>query len=126
MAWKTLDDMELSGKRVLTRVDLNVPMDDGRVTDATRIDRIVPTLKDIVAAGGTPVLLAHFGRPKGAVVPEMSLRPVVAALEAASGLPVTFAADCRGPAAQLNSLRKFSACFVSLEFSCRLVSLVTP
>ncbi|MGR3803895.1 phosphoglycerate kinase [Marinibacterium profundimaris] len=100
MAWKSLDDMELSGKRVLTRVDLNVPMDDGRVTDATRIDRIVPTLKDIVAAGGTPVLLAHFGRPKGAVVPEMSLRPVVAALEAASGLPVTFAADCRGPAAQ--------------------------
>merc|ERR1711969_70135 len=100
MAWKTLDDMELSGKRVLTRVDLNVPMDGGRITDTTRIDRIVPTLKDIVAAGGTPVLLAHFGRPKGAVVPEMSLRPVVAALEAASGLPVTFAADCRGPAAQ--------------------------
>ena len=99
MAWKTLDDMELSGKRVLTRVDLNVPMDGGRITDTTRIDRIVPTLKDIVAAGGTPVLLAHFGRPKGAVVPEMSLQPIVPALEAASGLPVTFAADCRGPAA---------------------------
>ncbi|WP_428925538.1 phosphoglycerate kinase [Marinibacterium sp. SX1] len=99
MAWKTLDDMDLAGKRVLTRVDLNVPMDGGRVSDATRIDRIVPTLKDIVAAGGTPVLLAHFGRPKGQHVPEMSLRPVVPALEAACGLPVTFAADCRGPAA---------------------------
>lgn len=99
MAWKTLDDMDLAGKRVLTRVDLNVPMDDGNVTDTTRIDRIVPTLKDIVAAGGTPVLLAHFGRPKGKVVPEMSLRPVVPALEAACGMPVTFAADCRGPAA---------------------------
>ncbi|MBB93933.1 MAG: phosphoglycerate kinase [Rhodobacteraceae bacterium] len=99
MAWKTLDDMDLAGKRVLTRVDLNVPMDDGRITDTTRIDRIVPTLKDIVAAGGTPVLLAHFGRPKGKHVPEMSLRPVVPALEAACGLPVTFAADCRGPAA---------------------------
>ena len=91
MAWKTLDDMDLAGKRVLTRVDLNVPMDDGRITDTTRIDRIVPTLKDIVAAGGTPVLLAHFGRPKGKHVPEMSLRPVVPALEAACGLPVTFA-----------------------------------
>ncbi|QEW19809.1 Phosphoglycerate kinase [Marinibacterium anthonyi] len=100
MAWKTLDDMDLAGKRVLTRVDLNVPMDDGNVTDTTRIDRIVPTLKDIVAAGGTPVLLAHFGRPKGKHVPEMSLRPVVPALEAACGMPVTFAADCRGPAAQ--------------------------
>ena len=100
MTWKTLDDLDLSGKRVLTRVDLNVPMEDGRVTDSTRIDRIVPTLKDIVAAGGTPVLLAHFGRPKGKVVPEMSLRPVVGALEAACGMPVTFAADCRGVAAQ--------------------------
>jgi phosphoglycerate kinase len=65
MAWKTLDDMELGGKIVLTRVDINVPMDNGRVTDATRIERIVPTVKDILAKGGTPVLLAHFGRPKG-------------------------------------------------------------
>ncbi|MEM8728382.1 MAG: phosphoglycerate kinase [Pseudomonadota bacterium] len=100
MAWKTLDDMALSGKRVLTRVDLNVPMEEGQITDTTRIDRIVPTLRDIVAAGATPVLLAHFGRPKGQVVPEMSLQPLAPALEAASGLPVTFAADCRGPAAE--------------------------
>jgi phosphoglycerate kinase len=90
MAWKTLDDMELGGKIVLTRVDINVPMDNGRVTDATRIERIVPTVKDILAKGGTPVLLAHFGRPKGKPVPEMSLRHVVPALDEALGLSVTF------------------------------------
>lgn len=90
MSWKTLDDMELAGKTVLTRVDINVPMEDGRVTDATRIARIVPTVKDILGAGGKPVLLAHFGRPKGQVVPEMSLRPLVPALENAFGTAVTF------------------------------------
>ena len=90
MGWKTLDDMDLAGKRVLTRVDINVPMENGRVTDATRIDRIVPTVRDIRAKGGSPVLLAHFGRPKGQVVPEMSLAQLVPALEAAFGCPVTF------------------------------------
>ncbi|WP_299282235.1 phosphoglycerate kinase [uncultured Tateyamaria sp.] len=90
MGWKTLDDMDLGGKRVLTRVDINVPMEDGQVTDATRIERIVPTVTDIRAKGGSPVLLAHFGRPKGQFVPEMSLRPLVPALEAAFGCPVTF------------------------------------
>lgn len=90
MGWKTLDDMDLSGKRVLTRVDINVPMEDGRVTDATRIERIVPTITDIRKNGGSPVLLAHFGRPKGKHVPEMSLAPLVPALEAAFGCPVTF------------------------------------
>jgi phosphoglycerate kinase len=87
MAWKTLDDMELGGRIVLTRVDINVPMEGGRVTDATRIERIVPTVKDILAKGGKPVLLAHFGRPKGKPVPEMSLRHVVPALEARWGSP---------------------------------------
>lgn len=90
MAWKTLDDMELAGKIALVRVDINVPVEDGRVTDATRIERILPTVKDILAQGGTPVLLAHFGRPKGKVVPEMSLRIVLPALEAALGQTVTF------------------------------------
>lgn len=90
MGWKTLDDMDLSGKRVLTRVDINVPVEDGRVTDATRIERIAPTIRDIRAKGGSPVLLAHFGRPKGKPVPEMSLAPLVPALEAAFGCPVTF------------------------------------
>lgn len=90
MGWKTLDDMDLNGKRVLTRVDINVPVEDGRVTDATRIERIAPTIRDIRAKGGSPVLLAHFGRPKGKPVPEMSLAPLVPALEAAFGCPVTF------------------------------------
>ena len=90
MAWKTLDDMDLNGKRVLVRVDINVPVADGKVTDTTRIDRIVPTVKDILAKGGTPILLAHFDRPKGKVVPEMSLAQIVPALSAALGLDVTF------------------------------------
>ncbi|PIE06664.1 MAG: phosphoglycerate kinase [Rhodobacterales bacterium] len=101
MAWKTLDDLDLAGKTVLTRVDINVPVDDaGVVTDTTRIDRIVPTVKDIVARGGKPVLMAHFKRPKGKVVPEMSLRVVVPALEKAFGLPVKFAEDCIGAPAK--------------------------
>ena len=90
MGWKSLDEMDLGGKRVLTRVDINVPVEDGRVTDTTRIDRIVPTVRDILAKGGTPILLAHFGRPKGQYVPEMSLRITLPALEAAIGKPVTF------------------------------------
>lgn len=93
MGWKTLDDMDLVGKRVLVRVDINVPVEDGRVTDTTRIDRIVPTVKDILVKGGTPILLAHFGRPKGKHVPEMSLRQVMPALEAALGKPVTLVED---------------------------------
>ncbi|MEX0320087.1 MAG: phosphoglycerate kinase [Ruegeria sp.] len=100
MGWKNLDDMDLGGKCVLVRVDINVPVEDGKVTDDTRIRRVQPTIRDILAAGGRPILLAHFGRPKGKVVPEMSLRPLVPALEAAFGAPVTFCADCRGPAAQ--------------------------
>lgn len=99
MAWKTLDDIALAGKTVLCRVDINVPMDAGKVTDTTRIDKIVPTLEDIIARGGKPVLLAHFDRPKGKVVPEMSLRHVVGALETALGRKVVFADDCIGPAA---------------------------
>src|SRR6056297_1986881 len=90
MSWKTLDDMDLAGKTVLTRVDINVPIENGRVTDATRITRIVPTIEAILAAGGTPMLIAHFGRPKGKVMDEMSLRPVVPALEQALGRKVTF------------------------------------
>ncbi|ABG32526.1 phosphoglycerate kinase [Roseobacter denitrificans] len=90
MSWKTLDDMDVAGKRVLLRVDINVPVEEGQVTDRTRIDRIIPTLQDILAKGGTPIMLAHFGRPKGKVVPEMSLRVTLPALEAALGRKVTF------------------------------------
>ncbi|KGM87097.1 phosphoglycerate kinase [Roseovarius mucosus DSM 17069] len=88
MSWKTLDDMDLTGKRVLVRVDINVPVENGLVTDATRIDRIAPTVLDILAKGGRPILLAHFGRPKGKVVLDMSLRVTVPALEAALGRKV--------------------------------------
>ncbi|WP_375281166.1 phosphoglycerate kinase [Pseudooctadecabacter sp.] len=90
MGWNTLDDMDLDGKIVLTRVDINVPVEDGKVTDATRIERIKPTITDILAKGGKPVMLAHFGRPKGEYVPEMSLRVTVPTLEATLGRPVTF------------------------------------
>lgn len=90
MGWKTLDDMDVSGKRVLVRVDINVPVEGGKVTDATRITRIVPTVQDILAKGGTPVLLAHFGRPKGKVNPDMSLGQVLPALRDALGREVTF------------------------------------
>ncbi|MGL4321110.1 MAG: phosphoglycerate kinase [Paracoccaceae bacterium] len=90
MGWKTLDDMDLGGKTVLVRVDINVPMEAGRVTDATRIEKIVPTVTDILAKGGRVVLLAHFDRPKGKVVPEMSLRHVQPALESALGRSVVF------------------------------------
>ncbi len=100
MGWKTLDDMDLGDKRVLVRVDLNVPVEkvgagtEGaggwRVTDTTRIERIVPTVRDILAAGGTPILLAHFGRPKGSPDPDMSLRIVLPALQEALSREVTF------------------------------------
>ncbi len=96
MAWKSLDDLELAGRTVLTRVDINVPVADGRVTDATRIERIAPTVADILAKGGKPVLLAHFGRPKGKPVPEMSLAPLIPALQEVFGVPVNFATDCIG------------------------------
>lgn len=90
MGWMTLDDLDLKGKRVLTRVDINVPVQDGVVSDATRIERIVPTVRAILAKGGTPLLIAHFGRPKGKVVLDMSLRVVLPALEKALGHSVSF------------------------------------
>jgi phosphoglycerate kinase len=80
MAWKKLDEMELQGKRVLLRVDINVPVEDGQVTDATRIQRIVPTVHDILDRGGKPILIAHFGRPKGKVNLDMSLKQILPAL----------------------------------------------
>ena len=89
MSWKTLDDMDLAGKRVLVRVDINVPVENGVVTDTTRIERIKPTVDYILAKGGKPMLIAHFGRPKGMVVPELSLRLILPALEATLGHPVT-------------------------------------
>ena len=91
MAWKTLDDMNFAGKRALVRVDINVPVEDGRVTDTSRIERIAATVDDIQAKGGKVILLAHFGRPKGQVVPEMSLEHIAPTVADVLGLPVTFA-----------------------------------
>ncbi|MGU3282669.1 phosphoglycerate kinase [Methylobacterium mesophilicum] len=96
-AFRTLDDAgALTGKRVLMRVDLNVPMEDGRVTDATRIERVVPTIREVAERGARVILLAHFGRPKGKREPKESLEPVVPALSRALGRTVAFAADCVG------------------------------
>lgn len=96
MKFNRIEDLDIDGKVVLTRVDLNVPMENGVVTDTTRIEKIVPTIKAIQAAGGKPVLLAHFDRPKGQRVESMSLKQVVPALEAALGQPVTFAEEAVG------------------------------
>ena len=89
-AFRTLDDVNVSGKRVVIRLDLNVPIADGVVTDTTRIDRVVPTLKELLSKGAAVIILAHFDRPKGKVVPEMSLQPVAPALEKALGHAVKF------------------------------------
>ena len=90
MGWKILDEMNLMGKRVLTRVDINVPVENGLVSDTTRIDRIVPTVRHILQSGATPILIAHFGRPKGKPMPEMSLSVTLPALESALGVPIKF------------------------------------
>ncbi len=101
MSYRTLDDLTLSGQRVLIRVDLNVPVNDaGEVTDKTRVQRILPTLESVLEKGGKPILLAHFGRPKGQRVDAMSLRVVVDALAEVTGRKVHFVDDCVGPAAR--------------------------
>ena len=96
-AFKTLDALDAKGKRILLRVDLNVPMDSGRVTDATRIERVLPTINELSHKGGRVVLLAHFGRPKGQRVESESLRPVIGALEQHLKHKIVFADDCVGP-----------------------------
>ena len=98
--FKTIDSVDMSGKRVLVRVDLNVPMKKGVVTDATRIERAAPTIKELAAKGAKVIVLSHFGRPDGKRVPEMTLRPLVEPLEKALGKPVAFAEDCIGPLAE--------------------------
>src|SRR6202790_3667360 len=93
--FSTLADVDAKGKRVLLRVDLNVPMEGGRVSDATRLERVAPTITEISNKGGKVILLAHFGRPKGRDAKE-SLKPVAAALADVIGKPVAFADDCVG------------------------------
>ncbi|MBC8268973.1 MAG: phosphoglycerate kinase [Rhodospirillaceae bacterium] len=99
--FKTIDDLDVAGKRVLVRADLNVPMKDGQVTDTTRIDRTVPTLTELSDKGAKVIVISHFGRPKGQVVPEMSLAPVAKALSQSCGHPVAFATDTVGESARM-------------------------
>jgi phosphoglycerate kinase len=98
--FKTIDAIDVAGKRVLVRIDLNVPMKNGKVTDATRIERAAPTLAELAAKGAKVIVLSHFGRPDGKRVPEMSLKPLVEPLSKVLGKPVAFAEDCIGPLAE--------------------------
>jgi phosphoglycerate kinase len=97
--FRTLDDVDVKGKRVLLRVDLNVPVQNGEVADASRIERLVPTITEIAGKGGKVILVSHYGRPKGPD-PKESLKPIVAAAAKVIGRPIAFAEDCIGPAAE--------------------------
>jgi phosphoglycerate kinase len=97
----TLDDLDVHGKRVLVRADLNVPVKDGVVTDVTRIERLAPTIETLLAKGAAVVVMSHFGRPTGGPDPKLSLRPVIAPLRAAlGGREIAFAEDCVGEPAE--------------------------
>jgi phosphoglycerate kinase len=100
MGFQTLDKADLQGKRALVRVDFNVPMEDGKVTDDTRLRAAVPTIEALRKGGAKVILLAHFDRPRGKPVPSMSLKPIVEPLEKVLGYPVAFAPDCIGPKAR--------------------------
>jgi phosphoglycerate kinase len=99
IGFRTLDNADLNGKRVLVRIDLNVPMENGKITDATRIERVAPTITEIADKGGKVIILAHFGRPKGVDLKE-SLKPVAAEVERVIHRKVGFAEDCIGPKAE--------------------------
>src|SRR6202051_768931 len=100
MTFRTLDSLDAAGKRVLLRVDLNVPVRDGKITDLTRIERLSPTIRELSGKGAKVIVCSHFDRPKGKPVPSMSLRPMADALSQVLGRPVTFATDCVGEAAR--------------------------
>ena len=100
MAYRTLDDVDVAGRRVLLRADLNVPVRDGAITDQTRLDRLLPTIRELSGKGAKVIVASHFGRPRGKRDPEMSLGPVAAALGEALGQRVRLAEDCIGIPAQ--------------------------
>src|SRR5512134_2925108 len=99
-AFRTIDSLDVAGKRVLVRVDFNVPMKDGKVTDTTRIDRTVPSLEELAEKGAKVIVISHLGRPKGKKNLEFTQKPVADALAGALGKPVAFAPDCIGPEAK--------------------------
>src|SRR6266566_7222115 len=99
--FRTLDDIDVRGKRVLLRADLNVPVREGMVTDATRIERLAPTIEALVEKRAKVIVMSHFGRPDGKPDPAFSLRPLIGPLEKAiGGRRVAFATDCIGPEAK--------------------------
>lgn len=100
MSFRTLDSADVAGKSVLLRADLNVPVRDGKISDLTRIERLTPTIRELVAKGAKVIVCSHFDRPKGKRVPEMSLAPVATALGEVLGQRVRFAEDCIGVVAQ--------------------------
>jgi phosphoglycerate kinase len=100
MPFHTLDDVDVAGKRVIVRVDLNVPVREGRITDLTRIERLSPTIRELAGRGARVIVLSHFDRPKGERVPHMSLAPMAAALAEVLGMKIRFVEDCVGIAAQ--------------------------
>ena len=100
MAFRTLDGVEVAGRRVLLRADLNVPVRDGKISDLTRLERLCPTIRELAEKGARVIVCSHFDRPKGKRVPEMSLAPVAAALGQVLGRDVAFADDCVGAPAQ--------------------------
>lgn len=99
--FRSIEDADVAGKRVLVRADMNVPMQNGTVSDATRLERVLPTIRSLSSRGARVVLLSHFGRPKGKRVPDMTLKPVAEKLdELLPDIPVRFAADCIGSEAE--------------------------
>jgi phosphoglycerate kinase len=100
-SFKTIDDFPVQGKRVILRADLNVPMRDGKVGDLTRLERLAPTIRELSQKGARVIVISHFDRPKGKVVPSMSLAPLAAALgQVLGGAKVAFAGDCVGAKAE--------------------------
>src|ERR1700742_2273200 len=100
MAFRTLDHLDVAGKRVLLRADLNVPVRGGKITDLTRIERLSPTIRELSEKRAKVIVCSHFDRPKGKRVPEMSLAPMATALGEVLGRRVRFVEDCTGPAAE--------------------------
>jgi phosphoglycerate kinase len=100
MPVRNLDGLDVRGRRVLLRADLNVPVRDGSITDLTRLERLSPTIRELADKGARVIVCSHFERPKGKRVPEMSLRPVAEALGQVLGQVVAFADDCVGPEAE--------------------------
>ena len=113
-AFRSLDDADVKGKRVLLRVDLNVPMQDGKVADATRIEEIAPTITELADKGGKVILLSHLNRPKG-LDPKDSLKPVAAEVARIVKRPVAFAEDCIGPKAEAAIARMKNGDILCLE-----------